>query len=921
MEAIDWTKYLVPRVNSNADSHAFGKDPNSLNTTDLVSLPSLSELDPQSPVAEKRTTDFARAFIARRESLLVSEPNYQLRTPGMYLKTGFDPSHYNHENRYVGIAPCISLKLPEQYTLAQLTEQLGLTKTTQNGKDVYQVRVGEWPRTQVTSELSSQLDDRFYGDVADDHFRCTGRLYTTPTTTTIHDRRKSLVRQNPEYKYHGEKYVRVLIEPEFGIYPSERRESAWYEVEPITWTVKNFDAVASGQATQIDLECAEVIMGGIPFCPEYKEENDYSFLWQNSMTRAFLNSADSRQLDGNPDLATHQRYWDFTQGGFLQQALNMTREPTRVYTIPAAETSLIEFAFDGCRGIEKIIVPAHVNSMHHYAFKGCPNAQIMIDITSELMFQFNAFERGMKFYVPKNKDDKWWIFSPYVDANLSKDYLQCEFDSENDLFSKLYGNENFLQNYIQLQDWKAKQQIKFIPPDFTMEIFPANEMRNYFVNNNHKRWADLVNTLQFNLLQGLRRLNSLTDLMKVYYALGGFSAHQGERDKAFDYVVQHVANLESAANMDEIERVKLVADEIHKRFSRLEIKGPHNPTFAKFFMKYYHENPDFMRFDFCADGEKQDYLCTAHNSFDKLLKTYPNRVVNGNTRRDLLTPQFVAEHCVGASYENVDEDNFELAETVGRYGYTQEQFEDMQKIYNQAKTQKDNYVIRADRAIEEKGVSFRVLAKDDPLGFVIGNITDCCQHIGGSGGSCVRDGYTNPNAGFLVFEESSRDKDGEPTENKRILGQAYIWYDPETQTVCYDNIEIPDNILRQLLRGDKHNENLSMSTLMQTVLNSADAIMATMNKNGVPVKRVTVGKGYTDLKLAEQFKLTKEPAQHRSYQGYTDATNQYLIRTYDETTAKLANDIMDTAEQIMQANKTAQNHHGRELQWRNWTES
>ena len=36
-------------------------------------------------------------------------------------------------------------------------------------------------------------------------------------------------------------------------------------------------------------------------------------------------------------------------------------------------------------------------------------------------------------------------------------------------------------------------------------------------------------------------------------------------------------------------------------------------------------------------------------------------------------------------YENVDEDNEEMAEIVGKYGYSQEEIEELQNWYNIAK--------------------------------------------------------------------------------------------------------------------------------------------------------------------------------------------------------------------------------------------
>ena len=450
-------------------------------------------------------------------------------------------------------------------------------------------------------------------------------------------------------------------------------------------------------------------------------------------------------------------------------------------------------------------------------------------------------------------------------------------------------SSNFRKNLAQVSEWKKQGEVKFIPPKYTLDVFPADQLDKYFVNKNNKRWGKLVERLGFSVLSGQEKYNSLTDLMKIYYALGGFSENQGESEKAFEYVLKHVA-----ISHDEYDSSpQAVGAEIHRRFSGLTLHGPYNPDFAKFFMRYYHKNPDFMFFDI-DDGNERDYLCQAHNHFGVIQRLFPNMVVNGNTQRDLLSPKFVAEHCNIEEYEDVDEGNEALALMVGRYGYSQDQFDEMQDIYNVAKGLKDKYVIQADRAKAENGISFRVLEKDDPLGFVLGDITNCCQHIDGPGGSCVDDGYRNPNAGFLVFEEEIKDENGQPTGEHRILAQAYIWYDPETKTVCYDNIEIPTKILDALREGRR----LSTEDLMDSLTESADAIMSAMNRNGVEVERVTTGQGYNDLRV-ELEKEYGDPewspiAKHRGYLGYSDAKEaQYLIRTYDQTTKCYAAAIKD----------------------------
>ena len=165
------------------------------------------------------------------------------------------------------------------------------------------------------------------------------------------------------------------------------------------------------------------------------------------------------------------------------------------------------------------------------------------------------------------------------------------------------------------------------------------------------------------------------------------------------------------------------------------------------------------------------------------------------------------------------------------------------------------------------------------------------------------DGYLNPNAGFMVFE--TRDE-------KRMLGQAYVWYDPETKTVCYDNIEIPTKVINELDKGDKHGDELSMHALLDAVIRSAEAVMTTMNQNGVAVKRVTVGKGYNDLGRELQDKFGKPEinpqAKHRDYVGYTDAkVAQYVIRDDIKTKSSLFDNIRNLVKKVKTNPHTAEN--------------
>ncbi len=540
------------------------------------------------------------------------------------------------------------------------------------------------------------------------------------------------------------------------------------------------------------------------------------------------------------------------------------------------------FAFLDCSHIKNIVIPESVEEIEYYAFRDCFCMQSASIPMSVKRIDPEAFSKcGFRYIYFNDKE----IFLSEEEDETKVGYECVEYNEKNT--SKIF-NSNFRQNYIQVHKWKEENKIRFIPPNYLLSIFPSDQIENFFINNNNQRWGRLVKELGFNEYDIF-----LPELLKIYYALGGFSENQGECEKAYKYIVEYVAK-----KPDSDYSYGRVAEEIHQKFSKLELNGPYNKDFAQFFMRYYKDDKSFMSFDLDGDG-KRDYLCEAHNRFNHIQKAYPYRVVTGNTERELLSPQFVAEHCTFVIYDDVEEGNEALAELVGKYGYSQEQFEKMQEMYAVAKKEKSKYVIMADKAKETDSVKFRLLDKDDPLGFVLGDITNCCQHIGGAGGSCVDDGYTNPEAGFLVFEESVKDENGNDTGEKVILAQAYIWYDPVTKTVCYDNIEIPTEILNRLRKGK--DGDLTTAELLDAVERSAEAIMHAMNKNGVMVKKVTTGEGYndlrTELKNRGYVRETEGLASHGGYDGYTDADEaQYVIKTYDQVTTECAEETKKDAE-------------------------
>lgn len=572
-------------------------------------------------------------------------------------------------------------------------------------------------------------------------------------------------------------------------------------------------------------------------------------------------------------------------------------EDLKNITLPNSLKQIGAYAFKNCVSLETIKIPESVEYIDTLAFFSCTGLK-SVTISSETFVDPYAFnqtylsgiafsEDGELFLHQVNKDDK-----PLVEVP-SKFQIFRRLDPE------IHFGYNYRQNMSKCISFKNNKKINFIPPDYILKSFPTDYIQNFFINNNHLRWRNIVSAfnetyvdLHYSNLSVIEHNKNLflNDLFRLYYSIGGFSPKQNESEKAHQYMLEYLIHPGYETNDGKKNLAVPYREDIYNHYSslhgtlsRFTLSGEHNQSFAQFFMRYHQGDHKFMFLNsetFEEESPDKDFLAQVHNNWQNIINLFPNRVVNGNTLHDLLTPSFVAKHSMTTSFYGINPGNEELALTLGQYGYSQSQFEEMQAVFDFAKTLKEKCVIRADKSKEFDCINFRILEKDDPLGFILGDITNCCQAWGGAAKSCVEDGYKNPNSAFLVFEETIKDKDGKPTDKKRILGQAYVWYDPITRTVCMDNIEIPTGILRELTSSKATKNGVSLSEFLDIIEYSAKSIKNTMNRNNTRVNRVTIGSGFNDLSkhLKTRYNLiTHNLARNPSSGVYSDANSSQFV--------------------------------------------
>lgn len=145
----------------------------------------------------------------------------------------------------------------------------------------------------------------------------------------------------------------------------------------------------------------------------------------------------------------------------------------------------------------------------------------------------------------------------------------------------------------------------------------------------------------------------------------------------------------------------------------------------------------------------------------------------------------------------------------------------------------DNEIaIKGRHTVVKKGnLTMRFVDPDDYANYTIGYDTQCCQHWGNAGESCVWKYTTDPFAAGVVIEE-----------NGEVAAQAFVFTNEENSTFVFDNIEFSTKLDR--------NADANAHTKFMGIIDTF--------ANALPYKNVHIGMGYNALGNGIGDKLNKE---------------------------------------------------------------
>ena len=330
-------KFIRPTVLENTDST--GKYTKTFRTTDLIYIEDDSVyLDGHGNYKNTKATsatDWALANWAEQYAENVSSTG-KYGTTNTWLRNAFNStcvnilnsqnrvSFYKTYNTHRTVRPAMTLDISA--VIAERKKKSGEFKID-SVKDPYNnvyhtIEFGQYPKTYVGEDLNKELEDEFIKTISH-KLGPTGKTYLA----RIDENEDKIYAK--EYKYNGEKYVRVEVAADYENAWFENGEAVidganvWIKVEPITWKIRNWDKLpkelnpqGSGEATVMQVVSEEGI-ATLPFYPNYEDEN--SSLWQNSTIRGYLNGANVNSLFCLNGF-TAPNGGDFSDGGFIEEA-------------------------------------------------------------------------------------------------------------------------------------------------------------------------------------------------------------------------------------------------------------------------------------------------------------------------------------------------------------------------------------------------------------------------------------------------------------------------------------------------------------------------------------------------------------------------------------------------------------------------
>ena len=360
-----------------------------------------------------------------------------------------------------------------------------------------------------------------------------------------------------------------------------------------------------------------------------------------------------------------------------------------------------------------------------------------------------------------------------------------------------------------LFEWLPYTAKRWIPSAAIIIKIPANKSDEYFYNNNHVRFKELLE--KYNP----RNIEESEGIVSLGYMLGLFARKSSVSEKALKYIIENFLNK------------GIKADELHTTYGAVDLKNDFNEKFPEFFMFNYSKDKNaFMNKEL-----RINMILEIFARFDEIIELRPEKKIKTNTRRKLLTIEDAIKAITTSKSMEIlgkkknDERYVRLVDLLYRFGASDDEIKWSMDLYDKALEIDEQSVIIPH--IEDSSTSpmqFNSHLKSSPFAFLSGRKTNCCSRYRGYAEDRLKHVIIDPNWRYVTFESPNR-----------TFFDGLVWYDKEEQVVCIDNVE------GQFSGKDCENsEHIPM--MADTIIRYADGVYYKMKELGIPCNKVNVGK-------------------------------------------------------------------------------
>ena len=491
----------------------------------------------------------------------------------------------------------------------------------------------------------------------------------------------------------------------------------------------------------------------------------------------------------------------------------------------------------------------------------------------------------------------------------------------NTVSSMIYSEEE-----EKMYTWYLKTGKKFIPHHNIMRLVPEEDIDKFL--SNATKWSKLVSG------RYSKKDEYVDAMLKAAYAFGVFDGDDKgfnqllelttlipfNLDKSYKYMFQEQDGIffknhfvkkfkEAGINIEDKDKLLSSLYKENSDGSYTLIFDPQRNKKAAYIVRLLLEEIDdvaFIRpnlahsifgdFKLLYDKEFKEFFINNFKEEDYNPEYYRNigniqrrfaeiKTFNSNRK---LTVNLALDYIKSNSYDNVEFSNTYLADLSSDAGYSQADFDLLQQIYDYGKRRTYSSIPRIDG--KQDKYTYEILRLTDPLTIMVGVLTNCCQKLGDAAESCMIHSMTSEDGRVFVIKD----------DEGNIVAQSWVWRNGNT--ICFDNIEIPENAFKR----SKNNLSEIVYNIYEKAANELiskdNEMFLSMLENGQITKeqyenlklaKVTVGLGYNDIankiksKAYEDSDIVspvryKNPFDNSKYLYTSDSKSQYVIKQNDD---------------------------------------